>query len=163
MKLKIKRRSQAQGRAIIQAICGRPLILENNVRSQTSRHWICSGQSVTLRALPPSTSVFPCHCHSTNVPYSFIHLPLILQQMTLINQKPVQLHPSIKAITPVINVLSNDGHGVKNRHERRCHLWLILPHKICAEPKLRSRHWLICKLRTSQRGLHVCTVNIFKC
>jgi hypothetical protein len=162
MKHKIKWRSQAQGRAIIQAICGRPLILENKVRSQTSRRGICSGQSVTLRALSPSTSVFPCRCNSNNFPYSFIHLPLILQQMALINQKPVPLHPAINAITPMINVLSNDGHGVKNRHERRGHLWLILPHKICAEPKPRSRNWPIFKLRTSERGLHVCTVTIFK-
>lgn len=68
MKHKIKRRNQAQGHAMIQAISGRPLILEDKVRSQTSRRGICSGQSVTLRAFPPSTSVFPCHCHSTSVP-----------------------------------------------------------------------------------------------
>jgi hypothetical protein len=144
MKHKIKWRSQAQGRAMIHAICGRPLILEDKVRSQSSRRGICSGQSVTLRAFPPSTSVFPCQVLSTNAPYSFIHLPLILQQMTLINQKPATLHPAINVIIPVINVLSNDGHGVRNRYEMHGHLGLILPQIICAEPKPCSQHWLIC-------------------
>jgi len=88
---------------MIQAICDRPLILEDKVRSQTSRRGIFSGQSVTLKAFPPSTSDFPCHCHSTNAPYSFIHLPLTLQQITLINQKPVPL--DIRNSTPPLTQL----------------------------------------------------------
>jgi len=139
MKHKIEWRSQAQGRAMIQAIFGRPLILEDKVRSQTNRRGICRGQSVTLRAFPPSTSVFPCQCHSTNAPYSFIHQPLILQQMTLVNQKPVPLHPAINEIITVINVLSNDGPGVRNRHKKaRSFVTNTTPENLCRTKTARS-------------------------
>jgi len=107
---------------MIQAICGRPLILENKIRSQASQHGICSGQSVTLRAFPPSTSVFPCHCHSTNAPSATNTTANDTRQSKASTIIHSPLHPAINVIIPMINVLSNDGHGVRNRHERHSHL-----------------------------------------
>ena len=47
-----------------------PLNTEARVRSQVSTCYICGGQSGTGTGLSPSTWVFLCHYHSTNVPYS---------------------------------------------------------------------------------------------
>jgi hypothetical protein len=62
-----------QSRAIAQAV-SRPLLTAmGRVQSQASPHEIC-GQGGTGTGLSPSTLVFSCHHHTTNVPYSYVHL-----------------------------------------------------------------------------------------
>jgi hypothetical protein len=51
-----------------QAISRRPLTAETRVRSRVSPCGICGGQSGTGTGFSPSTSVVPCHFHSTGAP-----------------------------------------------------------------------------------------------
>ena len=53
---------------------------------------ICGGQSSSAVGSSPNTSVFPCHYHSTNAPYSLIRLssPLWLQS-TAARDSPLSL------------------------------------------------------------------------
>jgi hypothetical protein len=44
-------------------------------QSQASPSRICVVQGGTVTGFSPSSSDFPCQYHSTNAPYSFIHLP----------------------------------------------------------------------------------------
>ena len=60
--------------AVAQAVSGRPLTAKDRVRSQASTCGICGGQSDTSTGFSPSTSVFPCHNHSTSASLP-IHLP----------------------------------------------------------------------------------------
>jgi hypothetical protein len=55
------------GRAMAQAVSGRPLTVEAQVRSRVSPCGIFGGQSGTGTGFSPSTSVFPCQFHSTGV------------------------------------------------------------------------------------------------
>ena len=45
--------------------------MEARVRSQASPCEIRGGHSGIVISFSPSISIFPCHCHSTNVPYTF--------------------------------------------------------------------------------------------
>ena len=58
----------SEGRAMAQAVRRRPLTAEARVRSRVSTCGICGGQSGTGTGFTPSTSVFPCHFHSTGAP-----------------------------------------------------------------------------------------------
>ena len=51
-----------------------PLTLDTWVWCQVTAFGICDGQSGTETGFSLSTSVYPCHYHSMNVPYSFILL-----------------------------------------------------------------------------------------
>jgi hypothetical protein len=53
---------------VAQAVSRRPLTADTQVRSRVSPCGICGGQSDTGTGFPPSTSVFPCHFHSTCAP-----------------------------------------------------------------------------------------------
>ena len=57
-----------KGRAMAQAVSRRPLTAETRVRSRVGLCGICGGQSGTGTGFSPSTSVFPCHSHSTSTP-----------------------------------------------------------------------------------------------
>jgi hypothetical protein len=57
-------------RAMAVAVRHRPLTVETWARSQASPCKIYGGQSGTVTGFSPSTSVFPCHYHFTNAPYS---------------------------------------------------------------------------------------------
>jgi hypothetical protein len=61
----------------------RSLTAEARVRSHSIPCGICGGQSGSGTMFSPSTSVFPCQYHSTNAPYSFIHLPPTLYNVFL--------------------------------------------------------------------------------
>jgi hypothetical protein len=50
----------------------------------------------------PSTSVFPCQYHSTNAPYSFIHLPHTLYNVFL----PVLQFSPVSIIPPLLHTHS---------------------------------------------------------
>jgi hypothetical protein len=56
------------GRAMAQAVSRRPLTAEARFRSRVGPCGICGGQSGTGTGFSPSTSVFPCHFHSTGAP-----------------------------------------------------------------------------------------------
>jgi hypothetical protein len=51
-----------------QAVNRRPLTAKARVRSRVGPCGICGGQSGTGTGFSPSTSVFPCHFHSTGTP-----------------------------------------------------------------------------------------------
>jgi hypothetical protein len=51
-----------------QAVSRQPLTEETRVRSRVSPCGICGGQSGTGTGFSPSSSVFPCHFHSTGAP-----------------------------------------------------------------------------------------------
>jgi hypothetical protein len=57
-----------EGRSTAQAVSRRPLTAEARVLSRASPCGICGGQSGTMTGFSPSTSVFPCHFHSTGAP-----------------------------------------------------------------------------------------------
>ena len=120
--------------AMAQVISCRPRNAKARVRLQVSPRKICFGQSDTKRGSAPSTSVspdsiippmphthsfiyhrlcilffsqyfsFPCQFHSTNAPYSFIHLPPTLYTVFLpvlqfplsvsFYQRPTLIHSS---------------------------------------------------------------------
>jgi hypothetical protein len=56
------------GRAMAQAVSGRPFTAEVRVRSQVNLCGIYGGQSGTGTSFSPSTSVFPCQFHSIGAP-----------------------------------------------------------------------------------------------
>jgi hypothetical protein len=58
-------RSAIAGRAMAQAVSCRPPTAEARVRSRVSPCGICGGRSSIGTGFSPSTSVFPCQCHST--------------------------------------------------------------------------------------------------
>jgi hypothetical protein len=60
------------GRARAQAVSRWPLTAEARVRARANPCGICGGQSGTGTDFAPSSSVFPCHYHSTSVPCSYI-------------------------------------------------------------------------------------------
>ena len=72
-----------------QALSFWPLTDEYRVRNQISQCGICVRQSGAGTDFCDSTSVLPCHYHSANVPYPFIHLPPTLCNVYL----PVLLSP----------------------------------------------------------------------
>jgi hypothetical protein len=57
------------GRAVAQAVSRRPLTAAPRVCSHVSPCEICGGHSDTMTGFSPSTSVFPCPCHSSNALY----------------------------------------------------------------------------------------------
>ena len=59
-----------KGRAVIQAISGRPLTAMAIFRARTIPCGICGGQNGIGTFFFHSTSDFPCHCYLTNTPYS---------------------------------------------------------------------------------------------
>jgi hypothetical protein len=61
-----------ENRVMAQADSCRPLTADVWVRSQVSPPEICGAQSGNVTGFSPSTSVFPCQCHSTSGPYSFV-------------------------------------------------------------------------------------------
>jgi hypothetical protein len=60
-----------QGCAMAKAVSRRLHIAEAQVRSQAGSCEICGGQRGTGTGFSPNTSVFPCHCYSTNALYSY--------------------------------------------------------------------------------------------
>jgi hypothetical protein len=67
------------------------------VQAQASLWDICGGQSGTGTGSSSPTSVFPCQYHSTNAPYTFIHLPPTLYNVFLpvLQFSPVSIIPSM--------------------------------------------------------------------
>jgi len=70
-------------------------------------HWVspcvvCCSQSDTGTVVSPATSVFPCQYHSTIAPYSFIHLPPTLYNVSL---PPLQFSP-VSTIPPLLHTHS---------------------------------------------------------
>ena len=59
-----------------QAVSCRSLAAENRDQFQASPYGICGGQSDIITGFSQRSSVFPCHYHSTNAGYSFVHLRL---------------------------------------------------------------------------------------
>jgi hypothetical protein len=57
--------SSVSGRAMAQVVSRRPLTAEARVRARVNPCGICGGQSGTGIGFSPSSSVFPCQCHST--------------------------------------------------------------------------------------------------
>jgi hypothetical protein len=53
-----------------QSVSRRPVTAEARLRSWVSLYEICGGWCGNETGFSPSTSVFPCHYHSTNAPYS---------------------------------------------------------------------------------------------
>ena len=82
------------------------LVAEARVRSQANPCDICGGHSDTVTGFFPSTSVFPCHYHSTITPYPFIHLPPILYNVSL----PVLQFSPVNIIPPMLHTHSCTYH-----------------------------------------------------
>jgi hypothetical protein len=68
-----------RNRSMHQAVSRRSLDAEAWVQSQTNLCGICGGHISIETGFSPSTSMFYCHYHSTDVPYSFTHLSTTLQ------------------------------------------------------------------------------------
>jgi hypothetical protein len=90
------------GLAMPQVVSRRPVTAEARVQSLVSTCGICGAQSGTMTGFSPSTSVFPCHYHSTNAPYSFIHLPPTLYNVSL----PVLQFSPVSIIPPMLHTHS---------------------------------------------------------
>jgi hypothetical protein len=114
---------------VAQAVSRRPLTAEETVRSQVNACEICGGQRGTGTGFSPSTPVSsvsiippmlhthssiyhrrcimffsqyfssPCQYHSTNAPYSFIHLPPRLYNIFL----PVLQFSPVSMIPPMLH------------------------------------------------------------
>ena len=59
------------GCAVVLTVNRQPLIPGVRIRSQASPCDIYGGQRGTGSGFPPTTSVFPCQCHSTSTPYTY--------------------------------------------------------------------------------------------
>ena len=75
------------GRAMAQAVSRRPLTAEVRVSSRVSPCGICGGHSGNGTGFSPSTSVFPCRCHSTGAPLQGKTKKLIIF-ITRLHNKP---------------------------------------------------------------------------
>jgi hypothetical protein len=58
-----------------------PLAMETSVQSQTSPCGICDGKSGIGKGFSLTGVVLPCPYYSTDAPYSFIHLSLVLYSL----------------------------------------------------------------------------------
>jgi hypothetical protein len=67
--------------AVAQVVSRWHLTLVVQVQQQASPCGICGGHKGTETGFFPATLIFPCQYHSTNAPYSFIHLPLMLYDL----------------------------------------------------------------------------------
>jgi hypothetical protein len=68
---------QSLDSATVWVVTYRPLTMEAWVQFQANPCGICGEQNVIGTDFFLSTSVFPCHYHSTNASYSFIHSCII--------------------------------------------------------------------------------------
>jgi hypothetical protein len=87
---------------VFQVVCRQPLTAEVWVRSRAGPCRICGGRSGTGTSFSPSISVLPCQYHSTNAPYSFIHLPPTLYNVFL----PVLQFSPVSIIPPMLHTHS---------------------------------------------------------
>jgi hypothetical protein len=76
------------GRVMAQAVSRRPPTAEARVRSRVSPYGIFGGQSGTGTGFSPSTSVFPCHFHSTCAPLLGKEQNIIIIFIIGLNKKP---------------------------------------------------------------------------
>jgi len=62
-----------EGHSIVEAVCPWFLTAKTKRHFLVSRWGICGRQSANEADFSPSTSVFPCHCHSKNASHLFNH------------------------------------------------------------------------------------------
>jgi hypothetical protein len=91
-----------QAHVMAQAVSRQPLNVKASVQSLVIPCEICGGQSGTVTGLSPNTSAFPCQYNSTYAPYSFIHLPPTLYNVSL----PVLQFSPVSIIPPMLHTHS---------------------------------------------------------
>ena len=89
-----------------QAVSPWPVTAESRVRSQAGSCELCGGESSIGTGFSASTSVFSCQLHSTNAPYTFIHLPHTLYNVSL----PVLQFSPVTIIPPMLHTHSFTYH-----------------------------------------------------
>jgi hypothetical protein len=79
------------GRAMAQAVSRQPLTAEARLRSRVGPCGICGGQSGSGTGFSRSTSVFPCHFHSTGAPLKWKSRKNLIIFITGLHNKPSRL------------------------------------------------------------------------
>ena len=95
-----------QGLSLAQAVSRRPVTAGDRVPSQAIFCDIFGGQTGLGIGFSPSTSVFPSQYNSTIAPYTFIHLPPTLYNVSL----PVLQVSPVSTIPPMLHTHSFTYH-----------------------------------------------------
>jgi hypothetical protein len=130
------------------------------VQYQASSCEICGEQSDSGTGFSPCTSVFPCQYHSIIAPYSFIHLPHTLYNVSLpvlqfspVSIIPLLLHthldlkdtiiikPNVRILGTFIRTNAVLVIRVTGTKITVTFSGFNLPHSICAFYVIPTKHW----------------------
>jgi len=99
--------SDSKHLAMAQMVSRWPVTMETRVPSQVSPGKICGEWSSIPAGFSPSACIVRCQYHSTIAPYSFIHSPPTLYNVTLpvLLFSPCQYHSTIAPFSSVADAI----------------------------------------------------------